>query len=87
VGRQAELADVKNFNFDHPDAFDTPALLECLNGLKQGRPVNVPTYDFSAHRRGTETKRVRVLTCTGLELQPCAEPARADAVSTMGRQT
>lgn len=55
---EAELADVKNFNFDHPDAFDTPALLECLNGLKRGRPVNVPTYDFSAHRRGTETKRV-----------------------------
>lgn len=56
---QAELADVKNYNFDHPDAFDTPALLECLAQLKEGRAVDVPTYDFSQHRRGTETKRVR----------------------------
>lgn len=55
---QDELEDVKNFNFDHPDAFDTPALLECVDGLKQGRSVNVPTYDFSQHKRGTETKRV-----------------------------
>lgn len=55
---QDELADVKNFNFDHPSAFDTPALLECVNGLKAGRPVDVPTYDFSTHRRATETKRV-----------------------------
>lgn len=56
--RQAELADVKNFNFDHPDAFDTPALLECVVGLKEGRPVEVPSYDFSTHRRSKETKRV-----------------------------
>jgi hypothetical protein len=56
---QDELADVKNFNFDHPNAFDTPALLECLEGLVEGRPVDVPTYDFSLHKRGTETKRVR----------------------------
>eukprot|EP00879_Flechtneria_rotunda_P023084 GHRR01024403.1.p1 GENE.GHRR01024403.1~~GHRR01024403.1.p1 ORF type:complete len:319 (+),score=73.59 GHRR01024403.1:1545-2501(+) len=53
-----ELADVHNYNFDHPDAFDTPALLECLDGLKAGQAVEVPTYDFSQHRRGTETKKV-----------------------------
>lgn len=53
-----ELADVKNFNFDDPQAFDTPALLHCLEGLKKGRAVDVPTYDFSNHRRGTESKRV-----------------------------
>lgn len=51
---------MKNFNFDHPNAFDTPALLECLEGLVEGRPVDVPTYDFSLHKRGTETKRVGV---------------------------
>jgi len=55
---QDELADVKNFNFDDPQAFDTPALLHCLEGLKKGRAVDVPTYDFSNHRRGTESKRV-----------------------------
>lgn len=60
---QDELADVKNFNFDHPSAFDTPALLECVNGLKAGRPVDVPTYDFNTHRRATETKRVSRQAC------------------------
>jgi hypothetical protein len=60
---QAELADVKNYNFDAPSAFDTPALLECVAQLKAGHAVEVPTYDFSRHARGTETKRVRA--CRG----------------------
>lgn len=57
---QVELADVANYNFDHPDAFDTPALLECLEGLKAGKAMEVPTYDFSKHERGEETKKVRI---------------------------
>ncbi len=61
---QAELAYVKDYNFDHPDAFDTPALLECLDGLKAGRSVEVPTYDFSRHRRGEETKKVGAHGCS-----------------------
>lgn len=64
---QGELADVKNYNFDDPQAFDTPALLHCLEGLKQGKAVDVPTYDFSNHRRGTESKRVS----KGCALSPC----------------
>lgn len=59
--QQAELADVHNFNFDHPDAFDTPLLLDCVAKLKAGQPVEVPTYDFSKHARGSETKRVSVM--------------------------
>ncbi|KAF8072566.1 UKL1 [Scenedesmus sp. PABB004] len=55
---EEELRDVANYNFDHPNAFDTPALLACLDGLKAGRAVEVPTYDFAAHRRGTETRKV-----------------------------
>lgn len=63
-----ELADVENYNFDHPDAFDTPVLLQCIEALKAGRPVEVPTYDFSNHRRGKETKKVSRGTS---ELQLC----------------
>jgi uridine kinase len=55
---QPELDDVHNYNFDHPSAFDTPAMLACLEGLKAGRAVEVPTYDFSAHKRGRETRKV-----------------------------
>lgn len=53
-----ELADVENYNFDHPDAFDTPLLLDCLARLKAGQAVEIPTYDFSQHRQGQDTKKV-----------------------------
>jgi uridine kinase len=38
-------------NFDHPDAFDTPLLVEHLAALKAGRAVHHPVYDFSRHAR------------------------------------
>jgi uridine kinase len=42
------------YNFDHPSAIDTPLLVEHLRGLRAGRPVEVPIYDFVRHRRTTE---------------------------------
>jgi uridine kinase len=54
----AEKADVGNYNFDAPGAFDTDALLACLADLKARRVVEVPTYDFVAHARAAETRRV-----------------------------
>lgn len=53
-----EIRDVKNYNFDHPDAFDKQALVECLNALKEGLPYDVPVYDFKTHSRSTEVRRV-----------------------------
>jgi uridine kinase len=38
-------------DYDHPDAFDTPLLVEHLLALKRGEPVNQPIYDFSIHSR------------------------------------
>ncbi|WIA28487.1 hypothetical protein OEZ86_011030 [Tetradesmus obliquus] len=55
---EEEMQDVENYNFDSPDAFDTPALLECLEQLKAGHHCEVPTYDFTQHRRGSETRKV-----------------------------
>lgn len=46
------------FNFDHPDAFDWPLLLEHLRALKEGRAVEVPTYSFKENRRTGETASV-----------------------------
>lgn len=51
-------ADAGAYNFDHPDAFDRPALMDCIMKLREGKPVDVPTYDFTQHRRGVETRRV-----------------------------
>jgi uridine kinase len=38
-------------NYDHPDAFDWPLLLDHLKLLCGGERINVPTYDFTIHQR------------------------------------
>jgi uridine kinase len=38
-------------NYDHPDAFDTPLLVDDLRDLKAGRPVPCLTYDHSTYSR------------------------------------
>ena len=45
-------------NFDHPDAIDTPLLVEHLPALKQGRAIELPVYDFVTHRRTTACRRI-----------------------------
>ena len=45
-------------NFDHPDALETSLLVEHLRKLKAGVGVDVPIYDFSAHRRSAQSRRV-----------------------------
>ncbi|XP_073098609.1 uridine/cytidine kinase UKL1, chloroplastic isoform X2 [Elaeis guineensis] len=52
-----ESEHVHDYNFDHPDAFDTEQLLECMGKLKSGQSVNVPIYDFKNHRRCSESFR------------------------------
>ena len=45
-------------NFDHPDSLDEVLLIEHLDGLLAGRPVDVPVYDFTTHTRTGRTRRV-----------------------------
>ncbi|KGE73423.1 uridine kinase [Spirochaeta lutea] len=55
--RSAEYISNTNitaFNFDHPSAFDTELLVEQLKTLKQGKPIQMPMYDFVHHRRREE---------------------------------
>ncbi|XXG78548.1 hypothetical protein AAC387_Pa08g2476 [Persea americana] len=57
-GLTAEESErVHEYNFDHPDAFDTEQLVECIGKLKCGHSVNVPIYDFKNHRRCSESFR------------------------------
>jgi uridine kinase len=51
-----EQQDVTSYNFDHPDAFDQQAMLECIEDLKLGKPVDLPIYDFTKHQRSTESR-------------------------------
>lgn len=45
-------------NYDHPEALETGLLVEHLQHLKAGNPVEVPVYDFKIHRRRAETHRL-----------------------------
>ncbi|THU72935.1 hypothetical protein C4D60_Mb04t17460 [Musa balbisiana] len=48
---EEELNHVHEYNFDHPDAFDTENLLCCMEKLRHGLAVDVPNYDFKSHKR------------------------------------
>lgn len=48
-----------NINYDHPDALETPLLIQHLSTLKDGREVEVPVYDFTNHARTASTERVQ----------------------------
>ena len=45
-------------NFDHPMAFDWGLFLDHLTALKSGQAVDIPTYDFTTHRRTNITETV-----------------------------
>ncbi|WP_035290796.1 uridine kinase [Clostridium sp. KNHs214] len=45
-------------NYDHPDAFDTPLLIDQLKSLIDGKSINKPIYDFSVHTRKEESIKV-----------------------------
>lgn len=46
--------NITEYNFDHPDAFDTELLVSHLKDLKEGKSVLMPQYDFVHHRRKDE---------------------------------
>ncbi|MCM1149264.1 MAG: uridine kinase [Butyricicoccus sp.] len=63
------FSERSRLNYDHPNAFDTPLLLEHLRALKLGKSVQSPTYDYSAHNRSDKTitvKPARVLVVEGI---------------------
>jgi uridine kinase len=56
-------------NYDHPDALETDLLVHHLTELRAGRPVEVPSYDFSQHSRTEVTHAVhpaRVILVDGI---------------------
>jgi uridine kinase len=50
-GSTLSPAAQKAINYDHPDAFDNPLLVQDLRDLKSGRPVPCLTYDHSTYSR------------------------------------
>ena len=64
-----KLAERASLNYDHPDAFDWPLLLDHVRTLRRGAGVDVPAYDFTEHRRRPHTEPLppaRVLVLEGI---------------------
>ena len=45
-------------NFDHPKSFDWKLIHSQIAALKNGEPIDTPTYDFVTHSRTNVTQRV-----------------------------
>ncbi len=45
-------------NFDHPDSLDTELLIEQVKQLASYQPIDLPKYDFKAHRRTKQLQRI-----------------------------
>eukprot|EP00268_Persea_americana_P056856 TRINITY_DN6759_c0_g1_i3.p1 TRINITY_DN6759_c0_g1~~TRINITY_DN6759_c0_g1_i3.p1 ORF type:complete len:173 (-),score=32.18 TRINITY_DN6759_c0_g1_i3:215-733(-) len=54
---EEELMRVHEYNFDHPDAFDTEQLLCCMGKLRHWQAVDIPNYDFKSYKNGVFPKR------------------------------
>lgn len=53
------ISERANLNFDHPDSLENELLVEHLDQLVNGTPVEIPVYDFVEHRRLEETKHAQ----------------------------
>jgi uridine kinase len=52
------LAVRDNRNFDHPDSLETDLLVQHLQQLKAGQPIDLPVYDFTIDQRSTKVIRI-----------------------------
>ena len=51
--------DRRKTNYDHPDAFDWPLLVQHVQALRRGEAIEMPTYDFSKDNRASKTITVQ----------------------------
>lgn len=53
------LPQRQEFNFDHPNSLENELLIAHLQTLLQGRPVQVPVYDFAQYVRTGDLRTVK----------------------------
>lgn len=46
-------------NYDHPQAFDWPLMVQHLQALRRGMPIEMPRYDFTQDNRASQTRTVK----------------------------
>lgn len=55
------MEERRKINFDHPNAFDWKLLIHQINELREGRPIEQPTYSYIESNRLPET----------IHIEPC----------------
>uniref|UniRef100_A0A7S3ZBN8 Uridine kinase n=1 Tax=Lotharella globosa TaxID=91324 RepID=A0A7S3ZBN8_9EUKA len=55
---EMKLAKKKEFNWDHPSAFDWALFQKVIADIRTGKSVEVPRYDFATNSREKETDTV-----------------------------
>ena len=53
------MEEREKINYDHPDSLETELLVRHLRTLLDGKPVDIPIYDFARHVRRPETDRTQ----------------------------
>jgi uridine kinase len=46
-------------NYDHPNAFEWPLLVQHVEALRNGQSIEMPEYDFTLHNRSNRTISVK----------------------------
>jgi uridine kinase len=46
-------------NYDHPDAFDWPLMMQHVQTLCRGEAIEMPVYDFTVHNRSKKTITIK----------------------------
>jgi len=66
---EKELANIKTYDFDHPDAFDWPLIVQTARTIvaqvKKAEPGDIieyelPRYDFTTHKRAEQMDTFRI---------------------------
>lgn len=52
------LEEIRDINFDHPDALDFKLLYQHIILLAKGKIIHKPTYSFTSHNRLPETELI-----------------------------
>jgi len=52
------LSERAQLNYDHPESLETELLIEHIRQLLEHKPVQIPVYDFTDHRRTKRTKLI-----------------------------
>ena len=78
---ELSLQERAEVNYDHPDSLETELLIENLESLRRGEPIEQPTYDFSEHLRRDATVSVSPAPVVMVEgILVLAEPGLREAL-------